>query len=572
MEGRADSMDATDNDKGIPTMLLRSALCAAVLLLCHPNASFAQDAARSVRAEQDLAGRIDAAIAPYFKADAPGATVILVKDGKTVLRRAYGMADTSKNIDMTPEMALRIGSLTKQFTATAILMLLEEGKLSLDDDITRHLPDYPTRGKKITIEHLLTHTSGIVSYTSKPGYGAGMAQNLTVAQMIDSFKNDPLDFEPGSQFRYNNSGYFLLGAIIEKVSGQSYASFLEQRIFKPLGMNDTYYEGVGRSKAPVAAGHTRSAAGFGPAKPLSMTQPYAAGSLVSTVDDLARWDAAVSSGKLLKPANWQRAFTPYRLSDGKPTTYGYGWGISRVQGEAAIGHSGGINGFSTYGLRVPDQKVYVAVLTNSDAGPANPSVVARKAAAIAIGKPYREFTEAKLDEAALDAVAGIYEVEKGVQRVFRRTGDGLVMQRTGMPQVAVKAASSTEFFLPGTLEWFAFQRGADGKVVALTHHQDGTPVVNTRIGDAPPARKAIKIANASFDTRVGRYELRPGFVLELTREGDRYFAQASGQGKLEIFPLSETTFFSERVDAEISFEGQDLVLKQGGRNTPGRKL
>ncbi|VXC24867.1 Beta-lactamase-like protein [Massilia sp. 9I] len=565
-------MDGTDNDKGIPTMLLRSALCAAVLLLCHPNASFAQDAARSVLAEQGLAGRIDAAIAPYFKADAPGATVIVVKDGKTVLRRAYGMADTSKNIDMTPEMALRIGSLTKQFTATAILMLLEEGKLSLDDDITRHLPDYPTRGKKITIEHLLTHTSGIVSYTSKPGYGAGMAQNLTVAQMIDSFKNDPLDFEPGSQFRYNNSGYFLLGAIIEKVSGQSYASFLEQRIFKPLGMNDTYYEGVGRSKAPVAAGHTRSGTGFGPAKPLSMTQPYAAGSLVSTVDDLARWDAAVSSGKLLKPASWQRAFTPYRLSDGKPTTYGYGWGISQVQGSAAIGHSGGINGFSTYGLRLPDQKVYVAVLTNSDAGPANPSVVARKAAAIAIGKPYREFTEAKLDAAALDAVAGTYEVEKGVQRVFRRTADGLVTQRTGLPPTPVKAASSTEFFLPGSLDWFEFQRGADGKVVAVTHHQDGKPIVSPRIGNAPPARQAIKIANASFDTRVGRYELAPGFVLELTREGDRYFAQATRQGKLEIFPMSETAFFAERVDAEISFEGQDLVLKQGGRNTPGRKL
>ncbi|MCC2972961.1 serine hydrolase [Massilia sp. IC2-476] len=553
-------------------MLLRSAICAAALLLCHPYAAFAQDAAKSALGEQDLAGRIDAAIAPYFKADAPGATVIVVKDGKTVLRRAYGMADTSRAIRMTPDMALRLGSLTKQFTSTAILMLGEEGKLSLDDDITKHLPDYPTRGKTITIEHLLTHTSGIASFTSKPGYTTGMTQDLTVAQMIDSFKNDPLDFEPSSQYRYNNSGYFLLGAIIEKVSGQSYASFLAQRIFKPLGMLDTYYEGIKPGKAPVAAGHTRSASGFGPAKPLSMTQPYAAGALVSTVDDLARWDAAVSAGKLLKPASWQRAFTPYRLSDGKPTTYGYGWGISQVQGETAIGHSGGINGFSTYALRVPGKGVYVAVLTNSDAGPASPGLVARKAAGVAIGKPYREFREAKLDEAAFDAVAGTYEVEKGVQRVFRRTGEGLSMQRTGMPQVAVKAASSTEFFLPGTLEWFEFQRGADGKVVAVTHHQDGTPVVNPRIGDAPPARRAIKIANASFDSRIGRYELRPGFVLELTREGDRYFTQATGQGKLEIFPMSETTFFSDRVDAEISFEGQTLVLKQGGRDTPGRKL
>lgn len=553
-------------------MLLRFAMCAAVLLLCHPHAALAQDKTGSTLAAQDLPSRIDAAIAPYFKADAPGATVIVLKDGKPLLRQAYGMADTAKGVKMTPENALRLGSITKQFTATAILLLHDEGKLSVDDDITKHLPDYPTRGKKISIEHLLTHTSGIASYTGKPGYALNMAQDLSVAQMIDSFKNDPLDFEPGSQYRYNNSGYFLLGAIIEKISGQSYAAFLEQRIFKPLGMKDTYYEGMGRSKAPVAAGHTRSGSGYGPARPLSMTQPYAAGSLVSTVDDLAKWDAAVAAGRLLKPASWQRAFSAYVLKDGKPTTYGYGWGLSQVQGEAAIGHSGGINGFTSYALRLPEQKLYVAVLTNSDAGPANPGVVARKAAAVAIGKPYREFREAKIDGAALDAVAGIYEVEKGVQRVFRRDGDGLLMQRTGMPPVAVKAASSTEFFMPGALDWFEFQRGADGKVTAVTHHQDGKPLVNPRTGDAPPVRQAVKIANASFDTRVGRYELAPGFVLELTREGDRYFAQATGQGKLEIFPMSETAFFSRQVDAEISFEGQTLVLKQGGRSTPGRKL
>jgi len=553
-------------------MLLRTAICAAVLLLCQPQAVFARDAASATRLDVDLASRIDASIAPYFKADAPGATVIVVKDGKTVLRKAYGMADTSKGVKMTPEMALRLGSITKQFTSTAILMLADEGKLALDDDITRHLPDYPTRGKKITIEHLLTHTSGIVSYTSKPEYGAKMAQDLSVAQMIDTFKNDPLDFEPGSQYRYNNSGYFLLGAIIEKISGQSYASFLEGRIFKPLGMRDTYYEGFGNSRAPVAAGHTRAATGFGAAKPLSMSQPYAAGSLVSTVDDLARWDAAVSSGKLLTPASWQRAFTSYRLTDGKPTNYGYGWDVARVQGETAMGHGGGINGFTTHAMRFPDQKVYVAVLTNSDAGPANPGLVARKAAGIAIGKPYREFTEVALEAGALDAVTGTYEVEQGVQRVFRRSGDGLVMQRSGRPPVPVKAASKDEFFIPGGLDWFAFQRDAGGKVTGVMVHQDGNALLNPRSGDAPAARKAVRIASASFDTKAGRYELRPGFVMELTRDGDRYFAQATGQGKLEIFPMSETVFFSDQADAEISFEGEGFVLKQGGRNTPARRL
>jgi D-alanyl-D-alanine carboxypeptidase len=553
-------------------MLPRTAFAAAVLLLCLPHAALARDAATATLATQDLAGSIDALVAPMFQPDAPGATVIVVRDGQTVSRRAYGMADTGKGVKMTPEMALRLGSITKQFTATGILMLAEEGKLSVDDDITKHLPDYPTRGNKITIEHLLTHTSGIASYTSLPHFHANMTQDRTVAQMIDLFKSEAFDFAPGSQYRYNNSGYFLLGAIIEKVSGQSYAQFVERRIFVPLGMNDSYYEGHARRKAPVAAGHMRVENGYGPARPLSMTLPYAAGALVSTVDDLARWDAAIASSRLLKPASWNKAFTPYRLPDGKEVNYGYGWEIAKVQGAQMVGHGGSINGFSTYALRMPAQKLYVAVLTNSDSGPVNPAVVARKVAGLAIGKPYREFREVALPPAALDGLAGAFAIEKGVQRVFRRQGDGLVMQRTGRPPVAVKPLSASEFFIPGSLDYFEFKRNEQGVVTHVVQHGETAVLVQPRTGDAPAGRRAVKIADTAFDARVGRYQLLPGFVMELSREGERYFAQATGQNKLEIFPMSETVFFSNDVDAEISFEGQDFVLTQDGRKLPARKL
>ena len=164
-------------------------------------------------------------------------TACVVKDGKTLLRKGYGLADLAQHRPLTPDTVLRIASLTKQFTATAVLMLVDEGKIKLDDDITAYLPDYPTRGKKITIEHLLTHTSGIVSFTSKPDLDD--TTEYTVQQMIDSFKNDPLEFEPGSHYKYNNSGYFLLGVILEKVSGKTYDKFLEERIFVPLGMGGT---------------------------------------------------------------------------------------------------------------------------------------------------------------------------------------------------------------------------------------------------------------------------------------------------------------------------------------------
>lgn len=364
-----------------------SAVCVAVLALLGAPVVHAADAPAVAEAAQPLAARLDAAIAPYYKADEPGATVIVVKDGQTVLRKGYGSADTAGKTPMSADMAMRLGSITKQFTAVAILMLAEEGKLALTDDITRFLPDYPTRGKTITVEHLLTHTSGIVSYTSRPEYPLTMARDVTVAQMIDSFKNDPLEFAPGTAYRYNNSGYFLLGAIIEKVSGQPYAKFLEQRIFVPLGMGNTAYEGFERGKAPRAAGHTTGAQGFGHSEPLSMSQPYAAGALVSTVDDLARWDAAIAQGKLLKPDNWRRAFTPYTLATGKSTGYGYGWAVGELQGARAVFHDGGINGFLTYALRLPEQGVFVAVLSNADSGLVDPAIVGNEAAAIVLGKP-----------------------------------------------------------------------------------------------------------------------------------------------------------------------------------------
>lgn len=552
-----------------------SAVCVAVLVLLGAPAVHAQPAPAAAEAAQPLAARLEAAIAPSYKANEPGATVIVVKDGKTVLRKAYGIADTAGMKPMDADMSMRLGSITKQFTAVAILMLAEEGKLALTDDITRFFPDYPTRGKRITVEHLLTHTSGIVSYTSRPEYPLTMSRDVTVTQMIDSFKNDPLEFEPGTRYRYNNSGYFLLGAIIEKVSGQPYATFLEQRIFVPLGMENTAYEGFERGKAPRAAGHTPGEKGYDHSAALSMTQPYAAGALVSTVDDLARWDAAIAAGKLLKPASWQRAFTAYTLADGKSTLYGYGWQVEQLQGTPMIAHGGGINGFSTYALRLPEQKVFVAVLNNTDGGGANPSVVARRAAAIAMGKPFPEFKEIALDAATLERYAGVYEIDKATTRTFRRDGDGLLMQRSGRPPVRLKAFSQNGFFIPGGLDYFEFTRNDKGETTGVTLHQDGTKHQQARIGDAPPARAAVKIANASFDTRVGRYELAPGFVLALTREGDRYYAQATGQGRLEIFAQDETVFFAREVEAEVRFDGSDsshLVLHQNGRQIKARRL
>lgn len=234
----------------------------------------------------DFATLIDVTIAPFYKANEPGTTVIVTFNGETMFRKAYGMASIAKQEVVTPETTMRLGSITKQFTAVSILMLIEEGKLEITDKLVEFFADYPEQGGQITVEHLLTHTSGIVSYTDKEDFDANIATELSVAEVIDSFKNDPLEFAPGTDFKYNNSGYFLLGALIEKISGLAYAKFVEQHIFLPLGMNCTYYEGYELSLQRAAAGHTYCYDSFYPCDPMSISQAYAAGALVSNVDDL----------------------------------------------------------------------------------------------------------------------------------------------------------------------------------------------------------------------------------------------------------------------------------------------
>jgi CubicO group peptidase (beta-lactamase class C family) len=553
-----------------------SAVCLATLLLLQAPFSVAQSAPVTEAADQALAARIDAIIAPYYKANEPGATVIVVKDGKTVFRKAYGMADVAKQLSMTPEMSLRLGSITKQFTATAIMMLADEGKLSVSDDITKYLPGYPTHGKQITIEHLLTHTSGIVSYTGKREFGDIAAKDMTVGQVIDFFKNDPLDFEPGSKWRYNNSGYFLLGAIIEKVSGMPYAKFLEQRIFVPLGMTSTAYEGYERSAGPRAAGHTGAAGKYTPAAPMSMSQPYAAGALVSSIDDLARWDAAVSSGKLLKAASWQQSFTPYTLVGGAPTDYGYGWRVGKVQGAPMIGHGGSINGFKTSALRLPVEKIYVAVLSNSDSGLVQPDVVSHKAAAIAIGKPYREFTAIPLNPKVLDAFAGEYKIDDKDSRIFRVEDGRLLMERSGRGNVALLAFSERGFYVPNTLDYMEFGRDAKGDIIQVTYHQDDKEMVHPRAA-AMSERQVVKVPNAVLDTYLGRYQLSPDMFVDVRRDGDRLFGQATGQPAMELFATTETMFFTREVNAQVSFNmaadgAPQIMINHDGHRMAGKKI
>ncbi len=320
-------------------------------------------------------------LSKYFKPGEPGAAIIISQHGSVLFRKTYGLADTGKSVPLRPELPLRTGSLTKQFTAAAIMLLAEQGKLSVSDEIGKYLPGYPAQGRYVTIEHLLTHTSGIRNYTALPQFGAVMTKDVSVDDAIAFFKDATPEFQPGQRFSYSNSNYFLLGAIIEKVSGMNYPDFMRQYIFQPLQMADTDIEKAGSPPATVL-GYTQDRKGIAGVPYYSMSWPFAAGALRTSVDDLVLWDRAVTAGTLLRRESWERMATDYTLNGGKHTGYGYGWFVRTLGGSNALEHGGDIGGFSADTWRFPKEGLFIAVLANNDAHEPAPDAVAEKIAKI----------------------------------------------------------------------------------------------------------------------------------------------------------------------------------------------
>jgi D-alanyl-D-alanine carboxypeptidase len=532
------------------------------------------------RSAAQLVSELDRLLSPRFPMDGPGAAVIVVKDGRVIFRKGYGMANLELKTPVQADMVFELGSLTKQFTSTAILMLAEQGKLSLDEDLHKYVPDYPDKGAKISIENLLTHTSGIKSYTNDPKFPAMWRQDLTVQQIIDITKDDPLEFPPGTKWKYDNTGYILLGAIIEKISGMSYADYVRKNIFEPLGMKHSYY---GSNSAVIpgrASGYSRNGGNWVNAQYLSMTLPYAAGSLMSSVDDLAIWDGAISAGKLLSKASWDRAFTPYKLANGDDTHYGYGWAIDAYDDHSIVRHNGGIFGYVSEVVRLPKDHVYAAMLTNSDGHDFDTGFLATELAAAAIGDPYREPVQVKLDPKEFDVYTGIYRNNDQSLGTVRREGDRFFAQRAAGPKLEMFAYSDHEFFLKDSFVRVIFEKDASGNVAALViRRPNGAKETATRTNEPlPTAPVEIKVSADLLRRYVGDYQLAPGFVLTVTLEGEQLMTQGTGQPKVAIFAMSESEFFLKVVDAQISFitgasgNVDKLILHQGGRDTPGSKV
>lgn len=330
---------------------------------------------------QNLETKIDSLIPASFKAENPGAVFLAVKKAKVVYKKAFGMADLEMNVKMEPEFIFEIGSMTKQFTAVSILILAEQGKLKLDDQITKFIPDYPMQGNVITIHHLLTHTSGIKDFTSMKSIKNIAREDLSPKELVDFFKNEPMDFKPGEQYKYCNSGYVLLGYIIEKISGQSYEEFISQHIFQKAGMQNTSYASHEKIVKNRVSGY-RGKGNYVNTNYISFSIPYASGSIMSNVDDMLKWQYAISNHKLLSASFTEKAFINYSLNNGQQIDYGYGWHIEKIKDKLVHDHGGSIFGFKSMGVYEPSQQIYVIGLSNCDCN--SPTSITKDIAALLI--------------------------------------------------------------------------------------------------------------------------------------------------------------------------------------------
>ncbi|HXG69003.1 MAG TPA: serine hydrolase [Gemmatimonadaceae bacterium] len=417
-----------------------------------------------------LAGKIDEYMQAQARVNGFTGSILLAREGQPLVSKGYGFANIEWQIPNTPQTKFRIGSVTKQFTSMSVMQLREQGKLKLEDFVCVYVSPCPDAWKPVTIHHLLTHTSGIPTFTGLPEWRKVNMVPKTVDEMIDFFRELPLQWVPGEKYAYNNSGYFLLGAVIEKAAGKKYEQVLREQIFTPLDMVDSGYDWSATIIPRRASGYSGRPPAVSNAAALDMQQPYSAGSLYSTTGDLLKWDQALYTDRLLPAAARQTMWTPFR------DNYAYGWTIvppaTATFGHRRVEHGGGINGFSAMIVRLPETNVTSIVLANTDALPgAGAAAVARDLLAIYYGQSYTlpaPRIVAKVDPAIYDQYVGKYELSPTSIMTVTREGNSLMAQPTGQPKIEVFPESETKFFPQVRIEaTITFEKDASGKVVAL---------------------------------------------------------------------------------------------------------
>jgi CubicO group peptidase (beta-lactamase class C family) len=533
-----------------------------------------KNSAFSIASSKKIEAEIDAIFNQAYPINSPGATVLIAKDDKIFYRKAFGMANLELKVRMKPENVMNLASITKQFTSVAILILMEQGKISLQDNLLKYIPDFP-RGNEITIRHLLNHTSGVKDYTRIPELRAKTRLDMAPEEIISNFKNLSLEFNPDERYDYCNSGYLLLGYIIENLSGMSYGDFIQKNIFDKLGMKSSYYDDKYKIIPNRANGYQFYEGNYENAEYMSTTFPYAAGSLMSTVDDMFLWSKAIQNNELISEKSKQMAFTNHRLLNGKQTNYGFGWAINEIAGISTIEHTGGINGFSTSGIYIPGRNIYSIVLTNIDDGK-GPETNNIKVASILLGKPITENVAVKISEEELKKWIGAYQFEDVIRFITYENGI-LYSTREGGRPIKLEPMSDNEFKFESSFTAYKFSIKDSKKQVLYTDRIKKSIGVQT---DKKPVteKEIIPLATNILAKYVGVYELQPSFQINIEIQNNHLFAKTTGQPSVELFAETENSFLIKEIGAKVVFnlntDGsiKSLTFSQGGMKMEGKKV
>ena len=495
----------------------------------------------------------------------PGLCVLVARDGNIIFQGALGLADSETGRKLNVNSKFRIGSITKQFTAAAILKLAEEGKLSVNDTLDKYLPDFP-RSSDVTIHQLLTHTSGIPSYTDHPAFYETVTEPTTEEALIATFAGKEFDFEPGSDFRYSNSGYFLLGNIVQKVSGKPLGDYLQEKFFKPLGMNDTGVHRKHKQLDNEALGHSVQGQKTNRAIDWAMSRAGGAGDLYSTVSDLMKWNEAVFSGQVLEPATLKKALTAVEVSD-PGMKYGYGWMIGHQRGLPIISHAGGLNGFQSNLVRFPEQNLTIVALHN--ASPAvpdlTPTFITSHLANLFLWQemePREVFTvDSNVSPDVYDRYVGRYDYGGAIMSVTRE-GDQLYAQLSGQPRFEIFPSTETRFFWKVVDANIEFLLDDNGQCIEVHHVQGNNDFTAKRLPDQPGLTPKF------LDGFVGVYDYKQA-KMKVTRQGTQLTAQLDGQQAFPIFPTEKDVFVWNVLPAKIKFLRDENGRVTGAIHTQG---
>lgn len=513
-----------------------------------------------------------------LKPNEPGGAILIAKKGEIIYKKAFGMADMELDVQVKDSMIFYIGSNTKQFTAVAILQLHERGLIALTDTLGNFFAHCPHPVSGITIAQLLSHTSGLSSNTETAEYRALDKEKITPQQLAEYYVHQSMDFSAGSKWNYNNANFYILGYLIEKLSGLPYDAYLQEHIFKPAGMKNTY---VGKEEAIIknrAHGYTNFRLGIFNATPSPSDYKlmYSSGAIQSTVDDMFLWNRALIGGKLLKKETLAKAYSPQKLSDGSLTNYGFGWHLQELRKSPTIRHGGLVKGFAAETLYLPQEDVYVVMLLNQESRVPLVALV-RILASIVIEKPYR-FVANPAITTDISQYVGLYKNKANELINITQESNKLYFQRPGGVRYLLQVASKNNFFFERNHLWVEFQDDANGKITALDFSQVGVgATIWQKTNQFPLVLLPDRLPENVLNEYTGKYLVAGRDSIIIKKEGSGIVLQQGTQPKKNLVANTMQKFTVLNEDLSLEFQKNekgifDLMIEQNKQKTVAKRV